>query len=156
MASWWEYIPGATSVASAAKGDWGKAMLGPGSSAFSGAMGSDLFKNDLLPMIGIGQSPEEQQLIQQMQQTSQDYQAYRPELAQARMQGLQQTMSMMDPYNRAMESLYGPGAMPDYSQAFQYPMFGNVQAHTPQPVQAESPGVANNPDRPMVQASRLP
>ena len=121
-----------------------------------GRAGADWLSNDLFPMVGLGQSPEEQALISQMQQTSQDYQAYRPEIAQARMQGLQQSMSLMDPYNRAMASMYGPGAMPDYSQVFQNPMVGNVQAHTPPTVQAQGPGVANNPNRPMVQASRIP
>ena len=103
----------------------------------------DFFMKDLPGMAGLRRSDQEKAMVQALQQSAQDYQQYRPEIAQARMQALQQSLSLLDPYNRALEEMYGPGAAPDYSQLLQNPMAG-IHERTRGPVQDPAAGVAAN------------
>jgi hypothetical protein len=50
------------------------------------------------------------------------YQAYRPEVAQARMQALNNQMSMFAPLNAMLGQMYGQGAQFDLSKATQSPL----------------------------------
>lgn len=124
------------------KPDWMKyTPLGPLADVGESIYQTDLVKNDLLPMFGIGQTPEEAALTAQMQQTATDYQNYRPQIADARMQALQQGFEMMSPYTQAMEQMYGAGSTPDYSQVFNpLAAMHEQKPATPSLVSGQQPG----------------
>lgn len=115
----------------------------------SNIWGSDLVQGDLLPMVGLQKSPEEQALLDQMRRTSTDYEQYRPQVAQARMNALRQGFELMSPYTRAMEQMYGPVAAADYSQ-LSSPMDPIHQPQQPATVSQVSGG--EPPGRPSVRA----
>lgn len=56
------------------------------------------------------------------EQTAKAYQAYRPEIAQARMKTLNSQLSMFAPVNAALGQMYGQGAQFDTSAAQQSPL----------------------------------
>lgn len=84
----------------------------PGGGSDKGALGDHgiSFKPQNLPGGGIIFSdPNEMFMKQQLHAGSQAYGQMRPEMAQAQMNAMRGTLQTMDPYNRAMAMMYGPG-----------------------------------------------
>lgn len=153
---WMDYVPIVSGVKNAAEGDWADAAAGftPFAPMYQGGKalyGSDLMQHDVLPALGLKKSPEEQALLDQMRRTATDYEQYRPQVAQARMNALRQGFELMSPYTRAMEQMYGPGAAADYSQ-LSSPLDPMHQPQQPTTMSRVSGGEA--PARPRVQAGR--
>lgn len=106
---------------------------GGGGGGMLGGLGLDLSLNKL-PIIGnFVQNPQEQFKLAQMQEQGRQYGAYRPELAQARLNVMRQRSLGMQPMNNAMAQMYGPGAQMNTAGMFQNPMsqrmmgLGNVK-----------------------------
>lgn len=99
----------------------------------------EYLSDDLLPMVGLGTSPEEMAMTQAMADAAKSYENYRPQAAQYRMQALGQTLGLLDPYTQAMGQVYGPSAMPDYSAAMRNPMI------PPQAMQPQGPPAPQGP-----------
>ncbi len=85
-------------------------------------MGMD-FSLDQIPMIGqaFGSAGEEAKK-RGMHGVAKSYQAYRPEVAQARMNALNNQMSMFGPVNNMLGQMYGPDAQFSNAQATQSPL----------------------------------
>lgn len=85
-------------------------------------MGFDFSMNQL-PLVGnFFDNPNEGRMTQQMHQAGLNYQAYRPELANARLNALNQQASMFRPVHAMLGQMYGPQAQMDMTQAAQNPM----------------------------------
>lgn len=81
------------------------------------------FGMNQLPFIGnFFDNPAEGRMTGQMHLAGQNYQAYRPEVAQARLNALNQQASMFRPVNAMLGQMYGPQAQMDMSAAAQNPM----------------------------------
>lgn len=81
------------------------------------------FSMNQLPFIGnFFDNPNEDRMTGQMHQAGLNYQAYRPEAAQARLGALSQQMSAFRPYNAMLGQMYGPQAQMDTSAMMQNPM----------------------------------
>ena len=142
---WMEYVPIVSGVKNVAEGDWMDAAVGftPFAPVYQGGKalyGSDFVQDNVLPMVGLKKSPQDQALLNQMNQTAMNYDAYRPQIAQARMDAMNQAFQLMSPYSKMMEQMYGPGAVPDYSQ-MQNPLAGVHMSGG-----SSLPGVPNDPN----------
>lgn len=81
-----------------------------------------------LPLVGTHvDNPYGANLLARMKQGAIAQQAYRPELAQARVNAAQQTGSLFSPVNVALGGMYGPGAQFDLMAAAQSPMSPRMQ-----------------------------
>lgn len=73
-----------------------------------------------MPLFGqFFQNPDEEQMKRKMADAAMLLEAYRPMMADAQNQGLQQQMSLWRPANNAMAEMYGPGAAQDLGAATQ-------------------------------------
>lgn len=95
--------------------------LGQGSNPI-GMMGMDLSLHNM-PVIGsFFQNPNELHQREQMSKAAEAMTAYRPEYAQARMNALANTMSVMQPAQNALNRMYGTGGNLNTGQALTNPM----------------------------------
>ena len=112
--------------------------------------GSRFFNDEFLPMFGLKDSPQDKVLRDRMAQAQQSYEMYRPQVAQARMQAMQQTAGMMNPYFNLMEQMYGPGSAPDMSQVFQSNPVPTVEPPQPTDLHAyEHRAATTDPTKPL-------
>ncbi|RMG11330.1 MAG: hypothetical protein D6731_15735 [Planctomycetota bacterium] len=75
------------------------------------------------PFVGqFFENPQEAAMRRHMIEGAQSLSAYRPVQYQARMNALQQAMSLFNPVNNALGQMYGPGAMMNMGQAAQSPL----------------------------------
>jgi hypothetical protein len=73
-----------------------------------------------LPVLGqFFENPAETQKQRSFSEAAAVYHAMRPELQDARMNALRQTMSLYQPVNRALGQMYGPGSQLDISGALE-------------------------------------
>jgi hypothetical protein len=84
--------------------------------------GLDLGMHKLPFVGGMFENPDEAQQREQMHNMALAYSAYRPELAQARMNALGNQMSLYQPAVNSLMGMYGPGAVPNTSTAMRSPM----------------------------------
>lgn len=81
-----------------------------------------------MPLIGQWfENPDEQAKLKRMVQANQQIQAYRPQMADARLRAMQQQMGAYAPMNRALGQMYGPGAQLDMAGMTQQPMSPYMQ-----------------------------
>lgn len=105
-----------------ASGSMGSDMLGGGQGGPMGMMGMDVSMHKM-PLIGaFFQNPQEQFKQEQFHQAGQSYGAYRPEVAQARMNALRNASSAFQGANDALATMYGRGASVNPAQMFRSPM----------------------------------
>lgn len=119
-------------------GGVGASRMGGGGGAFGGT-GFELNMHEQ-PIAGqFFSDPNEEFKLQQMQNAGAAYGAYRPEVAQARMNGMRNSMSAYQPANNALAQMYGQGASVDPSQMQQNPM-GPSMMQQGQPVNPSGDG----------------
>lgn len=95
---------------------------------WSNPFGLDLQAHKLPFVGGFFENPDEKFQRQQMHNMANAYGAYRPEAAQARMNALSNQFSLYQPVANTMASMYGPGAVPNTSQAMVNPMSPRMMA----------------------------
>src|SRR5688572_29398552 len=84
--------------------------------------GLDVGMHDLPIVGGFFSNPDEQFMQDQMQRSAQAYGMYRPFQAQASMNAMANSASMMRPANTALGAMYGKDAQIDMDQAMRNPM----------------------------------
>lgn len=107
-------------------------MFGKGSNGFLDnvfAWPADILwggkEND--PIIGNAYTGNKQKaVVDAMKDAEQQYEAYRPDMAASRVQGLDQVLGLYQPANNYLGYLYGSGAQLPLQQAGMSPMKGSV------------------------------
>lgn len=107
---------------------------------FGGDKGRTLAES--IPVLGpmataIFGSPQEEALQKQIKAMQDAYTAYRPQVAQSRMNALGNQLSVYGPVNDMLGKMYGQGAQVDTSKLMQNPM---ANMFPPPPVGAAVPG----------------
>lgn len=86
-------------------------------------MGANQWDFSQAPLFGQSvANPDETQMLKKLHGANDILGAYRPEMNDARMQAMQQTASLFNPVNNALNQMYGPGSTFDLGNATRNPM----------------------------------
>jgi hypothetical protein len=94
----------------------------PKNGALQGNFTQIPFIGPWLQNMGLASNPYEDKLAADMQELQRLYAQYRPQMAEAKTQGLQQQLMAYQPVNKALSSMYGPEYQFDLQGMGQNPM----------------------------------